>query len=169
MAALSNNQHEKFCWEYIKLRDNGKQAYLAVYGQVKGAAQNAVKLLQKPDIQARLAEIRAATAKRNEVSVDSLVAELDEVIAFAKTDPKQSSARVNAITAKAKITGNWVDKVEHRVESMSDAELAEAIQSEQTGSAIPWGKVLEKSRGGTAADPRSNGKDKPPPAAPTES
>ena len=148
MAELKNTKHEKFCWEYIKLRDNGKQAYLVAYGPVKGAAQSAVKLLLRPDIQSRIAEIRAATAERNEVSVDSLVAELDEVIDFAKGDHKQSSARVNAITAKAKITGNWVDQVRVSAETMSDAELVSAIESEQPGSSVvPWRDVLARSRG----------------------
>ena len=88
MAELKNSKHEQFCWEYIKSRDNGKRAYLAVYGQVRGAAQSARNLLQRSDIQARLAEIRAATAERNEVSVDSLVAELDEVICFRERGPQ---------------------------------------------------------------------------------
>ena len=147
MPALQNPRHEGFAQQHA-VNGNATQSYLAAFGDsVKGAAQAGARLLKRGDVQARIEEIRGEIAQRHEISVDSLVAELDEMIALAKQDPKSYSSAVNAITAKAKISGNWVDRVQVSTEAMSDEELVAAIKSEQAGSIIPWADVLAQSRG----------------------
>ncbi len=122
MPELSNLKHENFCQEYMK-DGVGTRSYKAAYGvNVGGADVGASRFLKRDDIQARLTELRSETAERNKVTADSLVAEYDEAIEFAKGDAKQTNARVNAITAKAKITGAWMDKPKS-AEDLSDEEL----------------------------------------------
>ena len=148
MPALQNPRHECFAQKHAK-NGNATHAYIEAFGDsVKAPAQAGARLLKRGDMQARLTEIRGDTAERNKISADTLVAELDEMIALAKQDPKSYSSAVNAITAKAKISGNWVDRVQVSTEAMSDEELVAAIKSEQgPGSIVPWADVLAQSRG----------------------
>ena len=94
-----------------------------------------------------MAEIRSEAAGRAEVTVDSLIEKYEYIYEQAKDDPRGFSAAVNAQNSIARITGNWKERVEISVESMTDEELAEAMKGEQAGSVIPWAAVLKKSRG----------------------
>ena len=147
MAALSNSKHERFCNERMSGK-TGAAAYRAAYGEhTKGADQAASRLLKREDIQARLTDLQSETAERNEVTVDSLVADYQHIFDESMKDPKTYAAAVNAKNSIAKITGIWLDKVQVSTESMTDEELAEAIKGEQAGSVIPWEQVLGQSRG----------------------
>lgn len=139
-------KHELFCQEYVK-DCNGKRAYQAVYGDAGNPSSAGARLCGRGDVRVRIDELQGAIAERNRVTVDSLVAEYNEIIELAKADPKGYSSVVNAINSKAKVTGNWVDQVMVTSESMSDAELATAIKGEQTSSVIPWADVLANSKG----------------------
>ncbi len=147
MPDLQNPKHERFCNERMSGM-SGAAAYRAAYGDdVRGADQAASRLLRRNDIQARLTELQSETAERNEVTVDSLVADYQHIYDESMKDPKTYAAAVNAKNSIAKITGIWLDKVQVSTESMTDAELAEAIKGEQAGSVIPWAEVLKASRG----------------------
>src|SRR5262249_22951409 len=63
------------------------------------------------DVAARIREIQAAAARKNEVTVATLVEEL-EVARVAAHDDKQFAAATSAIVAKAKICGLMRDKIE---------------------------------------------------------
>lgn len=148
MAELKNPRHESFAQEYA-VSGNATGAYREAYGKdTKGTGQGGSRLLRKPDVSARVDEIRREIAQRHEISVDSLVAELDEMIELCKADPKGYAAAVNAIVSKAKISGNWIDRVRVSTEALSDEELVKAIETEQgNDSIVPWSAVLRKSRG----------------------
>ncbi len=147
MVALANPKHELFCNERMSGK-SGAAAYRAAYGDgVRGADQAASRLLRRDDIKTRLAELQTETAERNEVTVDSLVADYQHIYTESMKDPKTYAAAVNAKNSIAKITGIWLDKVQVSTESMTDEELAEAIKGEQAGSVIPWDHVLKASRG----------------------
>lgn len=146
MPALANSRHEHFCNERMSGK-SGAAAYRAAYGETRGADQAASRLLKRDDIQGRLTELQSETAQRNEVSVDSLVRDYQYIYDESMKDPKTYAAAVNAKNSIAKITGIWLDKVQVSTESMTDAELAEAIKGEQAGSVIPWAEVLKASRG----------------------
>ena len=136
-----------FCWKYVECGDNGTEAYTKIYGPSSGAPQAASRLLRRPDVQTRLAEIQSEAAGRAEITIDSLIEKYEYVYEQAKDDPRGYAAAINAQNSIARITGNWKERVEVTVENMSDAELAEAIKGEQAGSVIPWDKVLKASRG----------------------
>ena len=71
-------------------------------------------LLQKGGIRARLDELRAEHKKRHEITVDTLVAELEEARKLAfETD--KASAAVQATMGKAKLLGLVVEKQETNV------------------------------------------------------
>lgn len=143
-------KHELFCQEYVKDCD-GTASYIRAYGNksLKVAGASAPRVLARPDVKARVAELQAELAKRNEITVDMQLAKLDLVIEAGMKEGEKGglSAACRAIEVQSKHLGFMVDKVHVTTESMSDAELAEAIRSEQGNSVIPWAKVLKQSKG----------------------
>src|SRR5262249_26977240 len=72
---------------------------------------NASRLLKNAKVKARIQEIAATAAKRNEVTEDSLIEELEQA-RIAALDTKQASAAVAATMGKAKICGLLVERKE---------------------------------------------------------
>lgn len=108
MPLLKNPRHEKFALALAEGKSATDAYALAGY---KPCRQNAHRMTTKDDIQARLAEILGAAAKASEVTIESLLSELEAARAKA-TDLDQLSAAVRAIEAKAKVSGLLVQKVE---------------------------------------------------------
>jgi hypothetical protein len=75
------------------------------------AEVNASRLLKKADIQARLAELAAPAFKKAQVTVESLLAELEANIAGA-TAAQQHGAVNGAIQLMGKLRGLLTDRVE---------------------------------------------------------
>ena len=68
----------------------------------------------KPEIVDAIAKGRAEIAKRNELTIDDIIKELEEARTAALTaESPQSSAAVAATMGKAKVLGMLVDKKEH--------------------------------------------------------
>lgn len=63
MAVLKNPRHELFCCEYAKGKPAG-EAYIAAGYSRKGAGQSAHTLLKKPEIAARVEEIKSRISDR---------------------------------------------------------------------------------------------------------
>lgn len=115
MARAKLNEHgvteqqEKFCQAFVET-GNASESYRRAYKIVKMApntiAVRASELLDKGNIQVRLEQLRSVHRKRHNVTVDSLVAELEQIkqIALSAETP-QSSAAVAAVMGKAKLTG----------------------------------------------------------------
>jgi hypothetical protein len=79
------------------------------------------------NIASRLTELQEAVAKKAEVTVESLLAELEQ--ARARADGlDQLSAAVKAISEKAKISGLLVQKIEQKVEISDSFDEAESIE-----------------------------------------
>lgn len=80
------------------------------------------------NISARLAELQAAAAKASEVTVQSLLGELETARARADS-AEQFSASVRAIEAKARVSGLLTQKIEitNVTEEFDDAESIEDI------------------------------------------
>ncbi|GAG89442.1 unnamed protein product, partial [marine sediment metagenome] len=72
---LENDQHERFCQEYLVDLNGTKAAERAKFGK-KSARSKASQLLTKVNIQERIAELQAARAKRTEISQDRVLKEL---------------------------------------------------------------------------------------------
>ena len=107
-------KQEKFCQVYIET-GNASEAYRQAYNTEKMKPESVnskgYQLLQQVKITARLDELRAEHKKRHEITVDTLVAELEEARKLAfETD--KAAAAVQATMGKAKLLGLVVDKQE---------------------------------------------------------
>ena len=107
-------KQEKFCQVYIE-SGNASEAYRQAYNTEKMKPESVnskgYQLLQQVQITARLDELRAEHKKRHEITVDTLVAELEEARKLAfETD--KAAAAVSATMGKAKLLGLVVDKQE---------------------------------------------------------
>lgn len=109
MPVLKNACHEKFAQALAKGM-NATEAY-ATAGY-KGDRTAASRLSTNVNVAQRVAELQGRAAKKAEVTLESLLTELEEarVIALAE---KQSSAAVSATMGKAKLTGLLIEKREH--------------------------------------------------------
>lgn len=106
--ALTQKQ-ENFCRAFIET-GNASEAYRKAFNtsnmKMESVNQKAYELLKRVDITARVDELRAEAAKRNEITVDDLIAELEEARVIAATGEKpQPAAMVSATMGKAKILG----------------------------------------------------------------
>lgn len=116
MANRLTPKQEKFCLQYVEL-GNASDAYRSAYDcenmRQETINRNAFALLENNKIAARLDDLRAEAAKRNEVTVDSLMAELEEArqLALQMANP---AAMVSATMGKAKITGFDKKIVQHQ-------------------------------------------------------
>ena len=102
-------KQEAFCLAYIET-NNASEAYRRAYDSSKmkpeSVYESASRLLADVKITARLAELREPIMQRHNVTVDSLVLELEEARRAAlSADTPQSSAAVAATMGKAKLCG----------------------------------------------------------------
>lgn len=112
MAKLTPKQ-EKFCQLYIEL-GNASEAYRQSYDCQNMTNdtinRKAKELLDNGKITARISELQNNHAKRHQITVDDLLAELEEVRTLAlipsgEHGTLQLNVAVNAIMGKAKILG----------------------------------------------------------------
>lgn len=114
MSNLTPKQ-EAFCLAYIET-GNASEAYRRAYNAEKMKTEviavKACELLKSGKVAVRVSELQASAVKRNEITVDDLLAELEEAREAALGGAiKQSSAAVAATMGKAKLLGLLVDKV----------------------------------------------------------
>jgi phage terminase small subunit len=100
---------EAFCLVYMET-NNASEAYRRSYNVTNMAEKTAAReswiVLQKPQVQARIAELREAVMDRHNITVDTLLAELEEARTVAlKAETPQTSAAVSATMGKAKLLG----------------------------------------------------------------
>jgi len=124
-------KQEAFCLAYLET-GNASEAYRRAYNtkRMKPATVNrkAKELLDHGKIAARLAQLQGEAAKRNEITVDSLISELEEARQLALQEG-QPSAMVSATMGKAKITGYDKQIIDHRSSdgSMSPQDAGAAV------------------------------------------
>ena len=108
-------KQESFCLSYIET-GNASEAYRRAYStsRMNTATINrkAKELLDNGKITARIDELKAKHAKRHEITVDDLIAELEEARQLA-IDTSQSGSAVTATMGKAKLLGLDKQLVEH--------------------------------------------------------
>lgn len=109
MPVLSNPRHEAFAQALAKGKTADEAYALAGYKPDRG---NASRLTANDSVRTRVEELQGKVAKKVEVTVESLAAELEEARGLAKTE-KQSSAMVSATLGKAKLFGLIIDKKQH--------------------------------------------------------
>lgn len=107
-------KQEAFALAYIET-GNASEAYKRAYNAEKMKGETvrvkAAELLKNGNVTVRITELQKKHAERHEVTVDSLVAELEEARELAKKT-EAPAAMVAATMGKAKITGKIVDKSE---------------------------------------------------------
>lgn len=112
MAGLKPNE-EKFAQSFVET-GNASEAYRTAYKADK-MSDNAIyveacRVKDRPRVSLRIKELQDEIKKRHSVTVDSLLAELEEARRAAlSAETPQSSAAVAATMGKAKLTG--LDKV----------------------------------------------------------
>jgi Terminase small subunit len=135
MPPLDNPRWERFAQELAKGQSQ-TGAYLAAgYKGAKSPTTAASRLLTNVRVAARVKELQQRGAERAEVTVASLIADLDEDRKLAR-GAGQASAAVAATMAKAKLLGLFIDRKEvgapgefDEIENMSADELREFIHS----------------------------------------
>lgn len=129
MSGNLTPKQEKFCQLYVET-GNASEAYRGSYdaGGMKPDSVNrkAKELLDNVKIAARLNQIRERHVKRHEVTVDSLVGELEEARLLA-LELAQPSAAVSASMGKAKIYGLDKQVIEQVTTHKLDKTLAERL------------------------------------------
>ncbi len=102
-------KREAFCRAYVEC-GNASEAYRAAYNakdmKQTTVASRACELIKNSEITAMIDTIRSSAAKRNEITVDDLIKELEEARQAALTaETPQSSAAAAATMGKAKLLG----------------------------------------------------------------
>jgi hypothetical protein len=104
-------KQQRFVQEYLQ-DHNGTQAAIRTGYSAKTAKQQGSRLLADPRIQAAVRAGQKKVAKKAEVTVDSLMAELEQARKLALKE-KQASAAVTATMGKGKLAGLLVEKHKH--------------------------------------------------------
>lgn len=115
MARAKLNEHgvteqqEKFAQAFVET-GNASESYRRSYNSGKMAPatinRKASELLDNGAVTARIASLRQVHTKRHNVTVDSLIAELEEArIAALTAETVQASAATGATMGKAKLLG----------------------------------------------------------------
>lgn len=152
MPRLTNELHERFCQLLPVVRKRGgsnSDAYREAGGTgTKRAAEvSASRILHRPDVQARLAELAAPAVRKAQVSMDSLIQQLDSVFDGAAAD-KQWNAAGSAAAMKAKLTGYLRERLEIGGPGDFDAcqtpaEIFAKIRHESDDALRDWLEALE--------------------------
>lgn len=109
-------KQEAFAQAYVET-GNASEAYRRAYDASKSKPEsvnvNASKILSDAKVAQRVAELQAGAVERHKITVDDLIAELDEarIVALGAAKP-QSAAAVSATLGKAKLLGLLVDKLD---------------------------------------------------------
>ena len=110
MAALSNTKHEKFCQVWHET-GNKSEAYRkshpnSLKWKDETVHNKASALSKRGEIKARFEELQDDAIKGHNITIASLIKELDEARAVAlSAETPQSSAAITATMSKAKLVG----------------------------------------------------------------
>lgn len=142
MPVLKNPKHERFAQELAK-GATATDAYTAA--GYRGDRTAASRLSTKVNIQERVAQLLGKGAERAAVTVESLINEADE-IQRAAFKAEQYSAATGALTAKAKLSGHWIEKSERTnryvdPDHISDAEIIERLNAIGGGAAAVFAEA----------------------------
>lgn len=112
MPMLRNPRHERFAQALAKGL-SGKAAYVEAGFRARdhAAEVEGSKLLRKPEVSARIAELQARQVRRLDVTVETICQELEAARAGAMA-ARQYSAATAASLGKAKLLGLITDKAE---------------------------------------------------------
>ena len=119
-------KQERFCQEYL-VDLNATQAAMRAGYSAKTANEQGSRLLANVSVKAHIAELQQAAAKRNEVTVDTVVTMLLDSYREAKA-ANQHGPAVRAAELLGKRLGMFVDRVLlNEEQAMSDSELIASL------------------------------------------
>ncbi|MFV3292285.1 terminase small subunit [Pseudomonas sp. NY11955] len=100
---------ELFCLAYVET-GNAAESYRRAYNTENMATatigREGYNLLQSPLVKARIEELRTKVMERHEITVDTLLAELEEArLKALSAETPQAAAAVGATMGKAKLLG----------------------------------------------------------------
>jgi hypothetical protein len=136
MAVLPNARHELFCQNRAKGMTQDRAYVEAGY---KPNRHNATRLNTNETIRNRVSELLTRNVQKQDeiaaVTAESLLREAEEARQKAM-ELGQTSAAIQAIVAKGKLGGVWIERSERTnikgdLESLSDAELAAIVRQGQ--------------------------------------
>jgi phage terminase small subunit len=119
MEKLKNAKHERFCQEFV-VDLNATQAYIRAGYSENGAAQSAATLLRNPKISARIAEIQARIMQRLEITQETVVRDIADIVEEARKVGQYSAAlkgkellgkHIGMWPAKSEVTVNVFDRM----------------------------------------------------------
>ena len=126
MAGLTQKQ-EDFCLAYLET-SNATESYRRAYNTSRMASktvnEKASRLLADGKVRARLAELRAPVREKAQITLESHLARLEDLSKKAEAEG-QYSAAITAETNRGRVSGLYVDKVEHSV----SGELADLLKA----------------------------------------
>lgn len=132
MAKKLTQKQENFCKLFIEL-GNQSEAYRQAYetkADYKSVNVRACELLKDRNVAVRVQELRELAQERHNVTVDSLLQELEEARTIALTcETPQSSAAISATMGKAKLCGLDKQIIDHTSSdgSMSPKAASDAV------------------------------------------
>lgn len=103
MGDLANPKHELFCRNYAVMASGSQAARTAGYAY-RTAKWQAMRLLKRPEIQARLAERRAEIAREYSLDSATLLCKLEAVFIQAFSD-RDYKAAARVIEVQARVAG----------------------------------------------------------------
>lgn len=132
MTKKLTQKQENFARLFVEL-GNQSEAYRQAYETTAGHETvnvSACKLLKNANVAQRVSELRENIAMKHEVTVDSLLKELEEARTIALTcETPQSSAAISATMGKAKLCGLDKQIIDHTSSdgSMSPKAASDAV------------------------------------------
>ena len=124
---LPNPRHERFAQALAEGKPASAAYEQAGYSPNDG---NAVRLKGNERIQSRVSELQEQGAERAVVTLQSLIAEADEIRLKALAKGHYSAA-VSALTVKAKLSGHWVDRSENQTSNVIKTISSEPLTTEE--------------------------------------
>jgi phage terminase small subunit len=124
-------KQEKFAVEYHKT-GNASEAYRRAYNAAQMSEKaiwiEAHKMCNHPEVSLMIENLRERTRKRNEVTIDTIAAELEEA-RLKGLELEQISASVSASMGKAKLYGLLIEKA--KIDSNVVIQVATGIIREE--------------------------------------
>ena len=138
MPILKNARHELFA-QNLAAGMTQEKAYIAAgYKETPRCRMSACDLLRtKPYIKERVTELQSRNVQRQDeiaaISTESLLAEAEAARVKAMAERGGAAAAIQAIVAKGKLSGRWIEKSEtvnksEDLSTYSDAQLAAIIK-----------------------------------------
>lgn len=132
-------KQERFCMVYVET-GNASEAYRQAYNAENMSNEaigvEACRLLDHPSVALKVKELKSGHTKRHELTIDDLVAELEEARQAALSAMVvQSSASVAATMGKAKLLGLVVDKTDIKLTNAKELTNEQLAAIASSGSA----------------------------------